>query len=101
VLRCLFVRSSAFLIKAKISDSIEDVFRAKKISREEIKSGDSFNILPLTKQGKLSLIILFAGLILFFTGVLMGSQDLQYSSHAAVIGMIIFFMGGWLRTRFS
>jgi len=89
------------LTKAKISNTVEDVFRAKKTSREEIESGDIFNIFPETKKGRISLIILFAGLIIFFTGVFMGSQDLQFSSHTAVIGMIIFFLGGFLRTRFS
>ena len=51
--------------------------------------------------GKMSLFILFAGLILFFMGVFMGSQDLQFSSHTAVAGMIVFFLGGFLRTRYS
>ena len=91
----------SFLTKATISGSVEEVFKAKKISREEIQTGDNFNILPETNSGKLSLFVLFTGLILFFIGVFMGSQDLDFSSHTAVIGMIIFFMGGWLRTRFS
>ena len=91
----------SILTKAKISASMEKVFSAKKISSEEIESGDIFNILPETNKGKMSLYILFAGLILFFIGVFMGSQDLQFSSHTAVAGMIIFFMGGFLRTRFS
>ena len=91
----------SFLTKAKTSASMEEVFNAKKLSQEEIKSGDRYNILPETSRGKMSLFILFAGLILFFIGVFMGSQDLKYASHTAVIGMLVFFTGGWLRTRFS
>jgi SSS family solute:Na+ symporter len=89
------------LTKAKVNERVEEVFRARKVSSEEVESGDVFHIFPETNNGKISVIILFAGLIIFFTGVLMGSQDLQYSSHTAVIGMIIFFLGGYLRTRFS
>jgi SSS family solute:Na+ symporter len=91
----------SFLTKVPVSDNLNEIFHAKKISREEIKSGDIYNILPKTIYGKMSLLILFSGLILFFVGVFMGSQDLQFSSHTAVVGMIIFFVGGFLRTRFS
>jgi hypothetical protein len=80
---------------------MENVFEAKKTSREEIINGEIYNIIPATNYGKISLYILIAGLILFFGGVLMGSQGLKFSSHTAVVGMIIFFMGGWLRTRFT
>jgi SSS family solute:Na+ symporter len=91
----------SMMTKAKFSDSMEKVFQAKKISSEEIESGDIFHIIPETIKGKMSILILIAGLIVFFTGVIMGSQDLQYSSHTAVAGMIIFFAGGFLRTRFA
>jgi SSS family solute:Na+ symporter len=91
----------SMMTKAKFSDSMEKVFQAKKISSEEIESGDIFHIIPETIKGKMSLLIIIAGLVVFFTGVIMGSQDLQFSSHTAVAGMIIFFAGGFLRTRFS
>ena len=82
-------------------NSLELVFGARQAGQEEIESGEKYNILPESKYGKISLYILIAGLIAFFTGVLMGSEDLNYASHTAVAGMLIFFMGGWLRTRFS
>jgi hypothetical protein len=91
----------SFLTTAKSSESITKVFDAKKTGREEIDSGESFNIIPVTKSGQMSLIILFLGLLIFFCGIFMGSQGLNFSSHIAVLGMIIFFIGGWFRTLFS
>ena len=91
----------SFFTHVKNSESITRVFDAKKISREEIASGESFNIFPVTKSGQVSLIILFLGLIIFFGGAFMGSQGLNFASHTAVAGMIIFFIGGWFRTRLS
>ena len=74
---------------------------ARRAGQEEIDSGEKYNILPVSASGKTSLVILSAGLIVFFTGVFMGSGNLNYASHTAVAGMLIFFIGGWLRTRFS
>ena len=91
----------SFLTTAKSSESITRVFDAKKTGREEIDSGESFNIMPVTKSGQMSLIILFLGLLIFFCGIFMGSQGLNFSSHIAALGMIIFFIGGWFRTLFS
>jgi SSS family solute:Na+ symporter len=90
----------SFFTTAKSSESIARVFDAKKIGREEIESGESFNIIPVTRGGQVSLIILFLGLIIFFCGTLMGSRGLNLASQTAVAGMIVFFIGGWLRTRF-
>jgi hypothetical protein len=63
--------------------------------------GESFNIMPVSKGGQLSLVILFLGLFIFFCGTVMGSQGLHLASLTAVTGMIVFFIGGWFRTRFS
>jgi SSS family solute:Na+ symporter len=91
----------SFITRADNSEGITRVFDAKKPGKEEIKDGDSFNIIPVTTYGRWSLVILVIGLLTFFGGVLMGSQGLYLASSIAVIGMIIFFLGGWLRTRFA
>lgn len=91
----------SLLTRAEDKESIASVFKARKPDQEEIDSGESFNIIPVTKGGQVSLTILFIGLLLFFGGVFMGGQNLHFSSQVAVTGMIIFFAGGWLRTRFS
>jgi solute:Na+ symporter, SSS family len=91
----------SFLTPLKNSESINRIFEAKKSTAEASESTDIFNIIPLTRKGQLSLIILFSGLFIFFCGVIMGSQNIDFASHIAVSGMIVFFTGGWLRTRFS
>jgi len=91
----------SILSPRKGSAAINRVFDAKKITEEETKSGVSFNIIPVTAKGQFSLAILFLGLLIFFSGVFMGSQGLNIASHTAVAGMVIFFLGGWLRTRYS
>jgi SSS family solute:Na+ symporter len=91
----------SFITRADNSEGITRVFDAKKPGKEEIEDGDSFNIIPVTTYGRWSLVILVIGLLTFFGGVLMGSQGLYLASSIAVIGMIIFFLGGWLRTRFA
>ena len=91
----------SLLTQADNTDGIDRVFNAKKPGKEEIIDGDPFNIIPVTRNGRLSLVLLIIGLLTFFGGVLMGSQGLYLASTIAVIGMMIFFLGGWLRTRFA
>jgi SSS family solute:Na+ symporter len=91
----------SFVTPRKSSGSISRVFDARKISKEEIDSGESFNIMPVTKGGWASLMILVLGLLIFFSGTIMGSQGLRLASLTAVTGLIVFFIGGWFRTRFS
>ena len=91
----------SFMTPLKNTDSMNRIFDAKNSAAEQAESSEIFNIIPLSRKGQLSLVILFSGLLLFFCGVIMGSQDLDYASHTAVAGMTVFFTGGWLRTRFS
>lgn len=80
------------------SAGVEFIWKAKKTSDEEILSGNVYNILPKTTAGKISLSVLFAGLLIFLTGVLMGSKGLEAASVVAVSGMVIYFVGGLART---
>lgn len=91
----------SYLTRSVSNAGIDQVFSARKISQEELDSGESYHIIPHSGSGKISLLILGAGLVIFFIGVFMGSQDLAFSSHTAVAGMLVFFAGGWLRTRVS
>jgi len=40
-------------------------------------------------------------MVIFFTGVIMGGWGLGSASITAVTGMVIYFLGGYLRTRFD
>ena len=91
----------SYLTPSESKESITRVFESKRPAQEEINSGESFNIIPVTTGGYTALVILFIGLIIFFSGVVMGSQDAALASHTAVAGMLLFFIGGWLRTRYS
>jgi len=91
----------SYLTPSESKVSITRVFESKRAAPEEINSGGSFNIIPVTTGGYTALIILFIGLIIFFSGVVMGSQGVGLASHTAVTGMLVFFAGGWLRTRYS
>jgi Na+/proline symporter len=77
------------------------VFDAKKAGAEELQQGEIYNIIPSSTNGKLSLFIFGMGLVIFFIGVLMGSRGLSMASITAVVGMVIYFIGGYLRTRFD
>ncbi len=80
------------------SVTLDSIWKAKQISDEEIETNDVYNIIPKTVNGKISLGIFFAGLIIFFIGLIMGSKGMAYASATSVIGMIIYFAGGLLRT---
>jgi SSS family solute:Na+ symporter len=82
-------------------EKIRNVFKAKVSSDEEIERGEVYHIIPVSKWGRISLGIFGLGLILFLTGTIMGSQALRMASLVAAIGMVIYFLGGFLRIRFD
>jgi SSS family solute:Na+ symporter len=89
----------SYITKEESNLQIDAIWRAKFISDEEIADDNVYNILPKTAKGKLSLTILVSGLILFLIGVFMGSGESSSSaSYIAVTGMIVYFIGGLLRT---
>ena len=63
--------------------------------------GEMDHIIPKSNGGKIFLGCLFVGLILFLSGVFMGSQGLEYASLVAVLGMVIYFFSGLIRLRFD
>ncbi len=89
----------SLLTRPESGDKIKIVWQAKQISQEEKDSGDIYHIVPQTRIGKLSLLIYLSGVILFIGGVISGSGGWPYASLIAVIGMIIYFAGGYLRVN--
>jgi len=77
---------------------LESIWRARKISDEEVERNDVYNIIPKTLPGRMSLAVLALGLILFLSGVVSGGYGFEYASYFAIAGMIIFFSGGLART---
>lgn len=88
----------SFMTKEESNLNIEAIWRAKSISDEELKDNNVYNIIPKTLNGKLSLGVFGLGLILFLIGVFMGSTGNALASYIAVGGMIIYFVGGLLRS---
>ncbi len=88
----------SLLTKDKQSVNLASIWRAKLSSDEEDETGNIYNIFPKTFYGKISLGIFFAGLLIFLAGIIMGSEGMEIASLTSVIGMIIYFTGGLLRT---
>ncbi len=80
------------------NNSVERIWQAKSTSEEEAKANNVYNIIPRTVWGRISLVVLFIGLIAFLVGVFMGSEGLGLASFIAVAGMGTYFIGGFLRT---
>jgi SSS family solute:Na+ symporter len=81
------------------AEKIDMVWAAKKGSKEEENAGDVYNIFPRTKRGKLSFVVYLSGVLIFIAGVVSGSTGWPMASAIAVIGMIIYFLGGYLRVN--
>ena len=88
----LFTRRSA-------EEEVSRIWRARTTSSEEEQAGDKYNIIPRTTPGKLSFLVYLSGVLIFIGGVVSGSADWPYASFVAVAGMVIYFLGGYLRTR--
>ncbi len=87
----------SLLTKEVSNKDIDAIWRAKSISDEEIEGNNVYNIIPKTFKGKLSLMVLGSGLLLFLAGVFIGSTGSAAASYLAVAGMIIYFAGGLFR----
>jgi SSS family solute:Na+ symporter len=88
----------SMITKDEQSFNLDQIWMARKTSDEEAKENNIYNIIPKTFAGKFSLWILFAGLLIFLAGVFAGSEGIEAASIIAVIGMIIYFAGGLMRT---
>ena len=88
----------SLMTKEESNAQIDAIWKARTTSEEEIINNNVYNILPKTLKGKLSLMVLVSGLVIFLIGVVMGSIGSQVASYLAVGGMIIYFIGGLFRT---
>jgi len=91
----------SWLTKPEAKEKIENVWRARKTSEEEEKSGVTYNIIPKTRKGRISGLVYLSGVLIFIGGVLTGSNGWPYASFIAVSGMVIYFLGGLLRVHFD
>jgi len=76
---------------------VQTIWQAKSSSEEEESSGDVYHILPKSNYGRMSLAVYLSGLIIFIGGVISGSSGWSYASLIAVSGMVIYFVGGYLK----
>ena len=88
----------SMLTKEVSNSNIDAIWTARRTSDEEISSNNVYNILPKTRAGKLSLAVFGSGLLLFLIGVFIGSTGSPAAAYIAIGGMIIYFIGGLLRT---
>ncbi len=91
----------SWLSKPVTLEKINEIWKARHISQEEIEKNAIYHIWPESSGGKLSLLILGAGLLIFLLGALIGSKAFPQASFVAVAGMLIYFLGGFLRLFFD
>jgi SSS family solute:Na+ symporter len=84
-------------LTTRSTHSIDSIWRAKQSSDEEERSGERYDIIPRSMKGRMSLAVLFGGLLVFFVGVFLGSAASPFASVTAVAGMVLFFAGGLWR----
>lgn len=87
----------SLITKNSSSEKLDNIWKAKKTSEEESKNKNVYNIIPQTVIGKISLSIFALGLVLFMTGIFLGSEGLEIASVLSVTGMILYFIGGLLK----
>ena len=88
----------SLITKEESNENIEAIWKARKTSEEEIANNNVYNIFPKTTKGKLSMAVFISGLGIFLVGVFMGSTGSSAASYIAVVGMVIYFIGGLFRT---
>jgi SSS family solute:Na+ symporter len=92
---------ASLLSPAPEGDNFRSVFAARQVSEEEKLAGDSYNIVPKSLGGKLSLVLYACGFVIFCCGVVLGALGRDHASLIGGVGMCVYFGGGYLRTTFS
>jgi SSS family solute:Na+ symporter len=78
--------------------AMENIFRAFTASGTDEDDGrGGFGLLPVTARGKLSVVVLLGGFVVFLAGVSSAAGGFAYASQTAVAGMLAVFAGGLLR----
>jgi len=87
----------SYFTKSESEVKLNSVWKAKTTSEEEEKAGQIYNIIPKSNRGKLSLTVYLSGVLIFIGGVISGSSGWPFASLVAVVGMVIYFAGGYLK----
>jgi SSS family solute:Na+ symporter len=83
-------------------EKIEKIWALRTVSEEEKQSkAGAYHIVPRSAGGKVSLIIFAVGLVMFLVGSFMGAAASKLAGSVALIGMIVYFAGGFLRLQFD
>jgi len=88
---------ASLLTEPLSSEKTEKIWKARKPSKEEIESGDEYYIMPKTNIGKISIGIYLFGFLLFVVGTFLGMTGTWIASLLAVLGMLIYFLGGFMK----
>ncbi len=88
----------AFLTVPPESRYVDKVFAARRHNPED--PGDMHTI-PVSTAGRAALALWLGGLLVFVVGVAMGKWGLAAASPVAVGGMLLYFLGGWLRLQYD
>ena len=88
----------AYLAAPPPSHYVEKVFAARRHNPQD--PGDMHTI-PASPAGRASLGLWLGGLLVFVVGVVMGKWGLAAASPVAVAGMLLYFLGGWLRLQYD
>ncbi len=91
----------SLLTKPAPEEKIKEVWDAKKVSEEEIKSNEIFHIIPISFWGRFCIGLILLGLIMFVVSVIMGSMNIGNPSLVGISGMITYFVGCFARLYFE
>ena len=82
-------------------EKIKKIWDLRAVSEEEKKAKGVYHIIPISTGGRISLIVFGIGLVMFLVGIFMGAGALKLAAPIAIIGMVVYFLGGFLRLQFD
>jgi len=90
----------SLLTKKPAQEKFGSIFSARKGNYNGQEPTDDYHIIPVSFKGRISLAILGIGLLLYILGAVLGAYGYSIASTTAVVGMVLFFIGGGLRVFF-
>ena len=90
----------SLLTKKPQQEKFKLVFSARYANHDGQEETDNYHIIPVSFKGKISLVILGIGLVIYVLGAILGAYGYSIASATAIIGMVLFFIGGGLRVFF-
>ncbi len=89
----------SLITRRSSEEKVNTIWAARSGSAEEVRAGDIYHIIPKTRRGRFSLGVYISGVLIFLAGVISGSSGWPYASMVAVAGMVIYFLGGYLKVN--